>query len=444
MSTSQDLLDRARAVAEAARQRGAQGARVSVRRSRKGEVEWRDGKLDRLREATEVSLGITLFVDGRYSANSTSDLRPEAVARLLDETTAATRLLAPDAHRKLAPPARYAGRFAGELGIWDEAGAAATSGAERRRLAQALEQAARSGPEAAEIISVTAGAGDEAAEAAMVCSNGMEGTVRSSSFSLWAETTVRDRGDRKPEGWWQAVTRERGKLPGVEQVGREATRRALADRGAKPEKSGKYPCVIEAFVAGRLLGDLLGPLGGQAIQQKRSFLADKLGKKIAGEALTITDDPWLVGGLGSRPYDPEGMSTQRRPLVERGVLRSFLLDTYYASKLGQEPTTGATTNLVFASGKRDLAALLAAMGKGILVTGFSGGNANAATGDFSIGIRGQWIEGGKPVRALAEMNLAGNHLDLWSRLLEPGADPYPYAALRCPSLRFGPVQFSGS
>lgn len=441
---SEELLERARAVVAAARKRGANDVRAYVSRSREGEVEWRDGRLDRLRESTEVSLSVTLYVDGRYSSNSTSDLRPDAIERFLDETVAATRVLAKDPHRKLPDPARYAKRHQSDLGIWDEACAASTSGADRRKLAQELEQAARSAPGASEIVSVTASAGDGVSESATVCSNGMEGTMRGTTFSLYAETTVKDENNRKPVGWWYAVTRRRAALPSIESVGREATRRALLDRKAKPERSGKYPCVVENFVAGRLLRDLLSPLSGQAIQQKRSFLADKLGQKIASSVLTLTDEPWLVGGMASRAYDGEGMSTMPRPIIDKGVLRSFFLDTYYASKLGKEPTTGGSTNLVFTQGRRDLAGLLGGMGKGILVTGFTGGNANSATGDFSLGIRGQWIEDGKPVRPLAEMNLAGNLLDLWNHLAELGSDPFPYAAIRVPSLRFDAVQFSGT
>jgi len=441
---TQDLLDKARAAVASAVKRGAQGVRASARRAREGEVEWRDGKVDRLRESTEVGLGITLFVDGRYSANNTSDLRPEAIERFLDESIAATRVLSADPHRKLADPKRYEKRFTGELSVYDEPAAAAVTAADRQRAARELEQATRSGPGAAELISVTTSSGDVTTESALVCSNGMESSFRSTRFWIYVEASVRDQGDRKPEGWWYAVTRSRAKLPSLESVGLEALRRALRDRGGKPEKSAKYPLVVEAAVTGRLLGDVLGPLGGQAIQQKRSFLADKLGKKVAADLLTITDDPLLPEGFGSIPYDGEGMSHVRRPIIERGVLRNFYLDTYYASKLGSEPTTGGSTNLLFPSGKRDLVGLCAAMGKGILVTGFLGGNSNAATGNFSLGVRGQWIEGGKPVRAVSEMNLAGNALDLWSRLLELGNDPYLYSPMRCPSLRFDKLQFSGT
>lgn len=440
---SEELLERARRVVEGVQRRGAQGVRVAVWRNREGRSEWRDGKLDRLRESTQMGLSATLYVDGRYSSNNTSDLRPAALERFLDEVVGATRMLAQDPHRKLPDPGRYADRFAGDLELFDQAGAQAISGAERRRKAAALEQAARSSGDAAEIISVTATCSEYASEAGIINSNGMEGSRRGTSFWLSARTSVRDEGDRKPSGGWSAGTRTRSKLPSIESVGREATARALRERGAKPEKSGEYPCIIENRVVGRLLRGLLGPLGGRAIQQKRSFLADKKGQQIASKVLTITDDPLVVEGFGSRTYDGEGMSAARRPLFAEGVLQTFFLSTYYASKLGLEPTTGGSSNLSFVPGTRSLDELCAEMGKGILVTGFSGGNSNSATGDFSIGIRGQWIEGGKVARPVAEMNLSGNHLKLWHKLAELGADPFPYSSTRAPSLRFEPVQFSG-
>jgi PmbA protein len=440
---SKTLLEQAKEVVQKARKLGAQGVRASLGRSRNSEVEWRDGKLDRLRESTSMSVGVTLYVDGRYSSNSSSDLRPEALDGFLKETVAMTRVLAEDPHRKLPDPARFKDRFEGDLKIFDEKGSAAVIAVERRRAAKDLEAAARSGPQADKLISVTTSCSDTVSESAKVTSNGMEGTRRSSTFVLFAQASVKDEGDRKPVGWDYAVTRHRNKLPSVEEVGTEATRRALMDVGAKPEKSGLYSCIIENRVAARMLRGLQGPLSGNAIQQKRSFLADKMGQEVLGKLLTIVDDPFVVAGLGSRTYDGEGMSLKKMPIFEKGVLKTFFLDTYYASKLGMEPTTGGPSNVVFSTGDKDLEGLMKAMGKGILVTGFSGGNSNSATGDFSIGIRGQWIENGKIVRPVAEMNLAGNHLKFWKQLVELGNDPDPYSSVRTPSLRFEKIQFSG-
>lgn len=440
---SRSLLEQAKAVVRQAQQLGAQGVRASLGRSRDSRVEWRDGELDRLRESTRMSLGVTLFVDGRYSSNSTSDLRPAAVERFLQKTVAMTRVLAEDPHRQLPDPARTQQDFSGELGLYDEQGAGSVSAPERRRLAAALEQAARSGPETDSIISVTASCSDSVSDSVLVTSNGMHNSRRSSTFALFAETSVADAGDRKPEGWDYAVVRRREALPAIESIGAEATRRARMGLGAEPAASGRYRCVIENRVVGRLLAWLLAPLSGRAIQQQASFLADKKGQPILTEGLSITDDPFVVGGLGSRLYDGEGMARKKMPVFERGVLRNFYLDTYYASKLDMEPTSGSQSNLVFNGGERDLAGLLQQMGTGILITGFSGGNSNAATGDFSIGVRGQWVENGKIARPLAEMNLAGNHLSFWQQLAETGNDPHIYSSWRTPSMRFDQVQFSG-
>jgi len=441
---SHELLEQAWGAVRGAQRRGAQGARAAAHRVRESTLEWRDGALDRLQESTRMGLEVALFVDGRYSTHATSDLRPEALEGFLDECVAMTRVLAEDAHRALPDPARYQGRFQGDLGLMDEAGVAGSTPAERRRLVQALEAAVRAGPGADQLASVTTACSDTAGERALVCSNGMEGSWRGSSFYLWAECAVKDAGGRKPEGWWYSARRQRGALQAPEEIGREALRRALAQVGAKPEPSGEHPCVVEAAVAGRLFADLLSPLSGWAIQQQRSFLADKLDQAVAAACLTLADDPLLPAGLASQAYDGEGMSAVRRPIFEQGVLRTHFLDTYSARKLGREPTTGGASNLVFQGGERDLAGLLQAMGTGLLVTGFSGGNSNTTTGDFSVGVKGMWVEGGRPVRPVAEMNLSGNHLALWKRLAELGNDPNPSSSLRIPSLRFDPVQFSGT
>ncbi len=440
---SKELLKHARAAVQIAKNKGAQGVRANVYREKKSSVEWRDGKLDRLRQATEMGLSVTLFVDSRYSANSTSDLRPEAVERFIGETVAATRFLATDPHRRLPDPKRYTNRFTGDLQLFDQAGASAVTAVSRRQKAQQLEQAARSAPGADKIISVTGNCSDTILESAKVTSNGMEGTRQRSRFTLGAETTVKGEGDKKPEGWWYVSACQRNKLPSIESIGSEATRRARMYIGAKKEKSGEYRCIIENVVVGRLLRGLLSPLNGNAIQQQRSVLHDKLGEQITNPVLSITDDPLLVQGLSSRTFDGEGMSTVKRHIIDKGVLRTFFLDTYYASKLKKTATTRSRSNLVFSTGKKNLQQLIETMDRGILVTSFLGGNSNDATGDFSIGVRGMWVEKGKLVRPLSEMNLAGNHLTFWKKLLETGNDPYFYSSTRSPSLLFDKVQFSG-
>ncbi|MBP6875744.1 MAG: TldD/PmbA family protein [Candidatus Eisenbacteria bacterium] len=441
---SQELLPKAQEIIRIARKAGAQDARALVNRSTESTLEWRDGQLDRLSQSTSLGVGLSLFVDGRFSAHSTSDLRPEALESFIAEAVAMTRALAPDPHRRLPDPARYAGRFSGDLQMYDPEGSARMTGVERRRIARNLEEAVRANPEADKILSVSTVWSDAIEQSAMVNSNGMEGTNEATSFAVSAEVVVRDENERKPSGDWYSVVLHRDQLDPLESVARKALEQALSGIGEAPVATGRYPCIIENRQVGRAMGGLLAAFYGGNIQQQQSFLADKAGAQIGSAIFTVINDPHVPGGFGSRTYDSEGMSTVRMPVIERGVVRNFFFDTYYASKLGVQPTTGSQSNLVFETGSRDLEAMLQAMGTGLLVTGFMGGNSNSTTGDFSIGIRGHWIENGKRVKPVSEMNLSGNHLEVWKHLVEVGNDPWPYSSTRSPSFRFDELQFSGA
>ena len=132
------------------------------------------------------------------------------------------------------------------------------------------------------------------------------------------------------------------------------------------------------------------------------------------------------------------------PVLEAGVLKTYFIDTYYGKKLQMAPTTAGPSNLVWTLGDKDQAALLAAMKDGILVTGFLGGNSNGLTGDFSLGVQGFRVRGGRIAEPVGEMNIAGNHLDLWKKLAAVGNDPYPYSSMKTPTLVFEGVQFAGT
>jgi len=201
---------------------------------------------------------------------------------------------------------------------------------------------------------------------------------------------------------------------------------------------------VDARSAGRVVSALLGPLGAAAIQQKRSFLEGKLGAAIGSPLLHLEDDPLVVRGLGSRLYDGEGIAARPFPVFEQGVLRSYYVDTYYGRKLGIPPTTARTSNLAWKLGPRSQPELLAALGEGVLVTGFLGGNSNGTTGDFSLGVRGFRVRGGKLAEPVGEMNVSGNQLELWRRLVAVGNDPYRYSSMRTPTLVFEGVQFAGT
>ena len=436
------LLEIARDAALLARRHGADEAATGAFRARHVEVSWRDGRLERISEATTRGLGLELYVGGRYAAVSTSDLRPEALDAFVREAVALARALAPDPHRRLPEPELYRGRAELDLELEDPA-QADLDATTRRRLAEALEEAARAVPGGEGIQSVSTGVSDGVSEAASYASNGLEGVKRGTDFWLSADVTARDPDGRRPEASAASGSRFLAALEPAEAVGRRAAERALSRLGATRGESGVLPMVVEARVAGKLVGQLLGPLHGAALQQRRSFLEGRMGESIGGPLLDLRDDPLIPRGFGSRLFDGEGLAARPRPVVERGVLASWYLDTYYGRKLGLPPTTGRPSNLVWRCGTRSREALLAEVGEGVLVSGFLGGNSNGTTGDFSVGVRGFRIRHGQPAEPVAEMNVSGNHRELWHRLVAVGDDPYPYSTLRTPTLVFEGVHFSG-
>ncbi len=441
--TQPSLLDSTRTAAKLALQKGASEAAAGGWQARHVEVAWRDGKIEKVSEATTRGLALDLYVEGRYVAVSTSDLRPEALDRFVEDSVALARKLAPDPHRMLPDPALYTGQAAIDLQLEDPSHASLDS-ATRRRIAEELEAAARSVPGADRILSVTTGASDTRAESALVQTNGFEGTRRGTDFWISAEVTVKDADGRRPEESAASGGRFRDQVEPPAAVGRRAAGRALARLGSRKGDSAVLTMAVDARSAGRVVAALLGPLGAASIQQKRSFLEGKIGAVVGSPLLDLTDDPLVVRGLGSRLYDGEGLAARKFRVFEGGVLRSYYVDTYYGRKLGWPPTTARTSNLAWRLGDRSQAELLRAMGDGILVTGFLGGNSNGTTGDYSLGVRGFRVRGGALAEPVGEMNVSGNQLELWKRLTAVGNDPYRYSAMGTPTLVFEGVQFAGN
>lgn len=440
--TTPTLLSLTRTAADLALKKGASEAAAGSWQARHVEVAWRDGKLEKVSEATTRGLALDLYVDGRYASVSTSDLRPEALDRFVEDSTALARKLAPDPFRRLPDPALYQGQARLELELEDPTHPDLDSGT-RRRLAEELEVAARGVPGAAAILSVTTGVSDTRAESVLVHTNGFEGARRGTDFWISADVTVKDADGRRPEESAASGARFRAELEPAAAVGRRAAERALGRLGTVKGGSAVMNMAVDARSAGRIVAALLGPLGAAAIQQKRSYLEGKMGQAVGSPLLELHDDPLVVRGLGSRLYDGEGIAAKAFPVFEAGVVRNYYVDTYYGRKLGIPPTTARTSNLAWRLGPRSQPELLAAMGEGILVTGFLGGNSNGTTGDFSLGVRGFRVRGGKTAEPVGEMNVSGNHLELWKRLAAVGNDPYRYSAMRTPTLVFEGVQFAG-
>lgn len=443
MSTTRtDYQDVARQAMKAALAKGAKEAAATISRTREVSVEWRDGKVERINEATRRSLGLQLYVDGRYSSVSSSDLRREALDTFIADSVAMTRVLAEDPFRALPDPALYQGRAGVDLQLEDPAYATVTP--ERRRQAtKEMEDAARAVKGAAAILSVSTGFSDTRTESFRVASNGFEGARVDTVFFGSAQVSVKDADGRRPEEYDFAGARFVAEVPSTADIGRRAAERALSRLGSKKGESAAMTLVLDNRAAGRLIGALVQPLTGAALQQKRSFLEGKVGQPIGSPLFDVADDPLIPRAFGSRLWDGEGLAAKRMPVFEKGVLRSYYLDTYYAKKLKLAPTTGGPSNASWTLGAKPQDAILRDVGEGLLVTGFIGGNSNGTTGDYSFGIQGFRIRGGQRAEPVSEMNIAGNLLDLMKKLTAVGNDPWPYSSMRTPTLVFEGIQVAG-
>ena len=400
---------------EQTKKEGADEVKVNISNGREINIEFRDRKLENLKESTSNSLSLDIFANKRYSAHSTSDLRRDALKKFIEETVATTKYLSEDEFRSLPEPKFYPKDLDVDLALSDKKYDSVSSD-ERKRIASAIEDSTLS--QSDKIISAECGYNDGYYESVKVHSNGFTGENASTYFSAGASVTVDDGKGGRPEDWYWITSRKFSELPKPEMFGEEAVRRALRKIGQSKIESGKYDIVVENRTGGRLLGMLSYPMTAQALQQKSSFLEGMLDKKIASEKLTLIDDPFIIGGLGSRLYDGDGIAARKKTIIDKGVLKTFYVDDYYGKKLGMEPNCGSTTNLVFKKGNKSADEIIKDIEKGIFVTGFIGGNSNSTTGDFSFGLVGLLIENGELVKPVNELNLTGNAKEFWNSLAQ--------------------------
>lgn len=436
-------LQLARQVLAQARAAGADEVAVTASRGTEVSLVRRAGKLEQAQEASSLSVSLSLLVDDRYSVHSTSDLRPDALRTFLERAVAATRQLEPEPERRL-PDVSLCGRGSTEahLDRYDTTWADLTA-AQRREHAERMEAAIEALPKPDPVLSATIYVGDSIGETARVYSNGFEGVTRGTGFGHGAELTLRDTDGKRPEATAYFSAVHRSDLPSIGFVVEDAWRRAAERLRSGPTASGRYPMLLSAHAVGRILGVLGGPLSGSELHQGRSFLADKKGTQIAASGLSILDDPTIRRGLGSRPYDGDGLVARPMPVLRDGVLENFYINTYYSRKMGVPATTGGRSNWVIPPGYRTVPAITRELDRCIVVNGFLGGNSNGQTGDFSFGVHGLLLEGGEVVKHLSGMNVSGNIGEVLMNFTEAATDVWTWSSLRSPSLLFQDVQFSG-
>ena len=418
---------------------GCQAAKVNLYSGSDTSFNLRDGKMDKLQQASENGLAISIYVDGRYGYFSTNRLDKSELESFIKNGIDSTRYLAKDEARVLPDPQRYYKGGRPDLQLLD-ARAETIQPDDKVALAKAAAEEILGKDN--RIISVESGYSDGMSFGYNLTSNGFEGETQRSWYSLSANVSVRGEGEARPSDSWYDSAIFYDKLM-KQGIGQKALERVLRKLGQQKVKSGKYTMVLDPMNSSRMVSPLIGAINGSSLQQKNSFLLDKLGQKIGSDALTLVDDPHIPQASGARYFDSEGVATEKRTVFENGVLGTYYIDTYNARKMGVEPTINSPSLLILQPGNKDLNGLVAGVDRGILVTAFNGGSTNPTTGDFSFGIEGFLIENGKLTTPVSEMNITGNMITLWASLVAVGNDPRLSSSWRIPSLVFEGVDFSG-
>jgi PmbA protein len=438
-----DLLRRARS-------RGASAGDAILVESDTFAVQVRLKAVDKVKQARERRLGLRLFFGQRSAVTATSDLSADSLARLLDETCAMAAAMPEDPAAGLPDPSALA-REIPDLDLYDGS-AFGLPLDDRIALARRAEEAALT----ADPRITNSEGGEFEASAARICyanTHGFQGEYRSSSHVLTVVPVASANGQMQRDYWYSAHRKLAG-LETPEAVGRTAAARTVRRLNARKVPTQEVPVIFEPEVAASLLRMLAGAASGSAIYRKVSFLAGRLGETIASPAVTVVDDGSLPRALGSRPFDAEGLPTRRTVLVERGVLQSYLLDSYSARKLGLASTGNAgrevgdapvvtATNFFLQPGPHSPEAILRSVDHGLLVAELIGFGVNLVTGDYSRGAAGFWIEGGEVAYPVEEITIAGNLNEMLRQIEMVGHDLVLRGRFAAPTLKIGRMTVAG-
>jgi PmbA protein len=423
-----------------ARRKGATHTAVNISRSRSVEIEVREQKTEIIKESISNSLNLQIYRDNKFSSHNTNNLNKQQLEKFISETVAATAYLSADPDRQLPDPSLYPSTLTPDLKIYDNAHERVTP---EFRIDQAMKTEQTVRDQYRDVVSAATSFNDYIVESVKVQSNGFEGEKTETYFTLGGNLSVKDK-DSRPSGWFYASSRFLNQLPSTQQVADKLLFETIRQLGQKQAPTGKYTMLVENSSAPNLLWHYFSAMQARNLQQRSSFLLDKLNTQIGSDHFTIIDDPLLPSGLASTPFDNEGIASRRRTMIEKGILKEYYINNYYGLKLGMTPNGGSFSNIIVPAGTRSPEQIIATLDKAILVTGFNGGNANTTTGDYSFGIQGQLIEKGKITRPVNEMNISGNFMTLWNNLLETASDTYTYSSFLSPTMMFKDVDFSGA
>ena len=400
--------------------KGASGVEVSASTSVGYCIETRLGEVDKLEYTNDKGLGLTVYFDQQKGSAGSSDLSLDALNQVVEKACSIARHTGVDPCSGLPDPDRLAFNYPDcDLNYpWQLT--------PQQAIAMAIE-GEKHGMAQDPRITNSEGVSVDTSQGFRVFANsaGFVGAYPASNHSLSCVLLATDPNGQMERDYSYTCARDPAELLPVNQIAAEAAEKTVARLGARRVKTGNYPVIFQAQAARGLLGHLIGAIQGSRIYRQSSYLVDKLNQPVISKQITLHEDPHEIKGLGSAPFDSEGVATQARDLVNEGILQTYCLGSYSARKLGLQTTghAGGVRNVsVQTPNTLDFDALLNEMHQGLLITDVMGQGINLVTGDYSRGAAGFWIENGKIDYPVSEITLAGNLNDMFHQIAAVGND----------------------
>ena len=446
-----DLKELAADVVRRAMKGGATAAEVIAADGSEFSTVVRLGEVETLKESGSKAISVRVFFGQRAASTHSSDLSPDGIRQMVDSALALAKVTSEDPFAGI-PEAAQLGSLEGDLELYFD-DVYSLANADRIDYARRAERAALDADP--RIVNSEGGSFDAAIGYKVLAnSHGFVGDYWRSYCSVAAVPIAQVEGSAMQRDYWYSVAMTLKKLEPAEEVGKIAAQRTLRRLGARKVKTAKVPIVFEHTVAGALVGHIFEAVNGDSVYRGASFLTGKLNEKIAGDNINVVDDGTVPGLFGTSPFDSEGVPSRKTVVVENGVLKSYLLNTYTAKKLGLQTTGNASRglagtpgigpgNFFLQPGTKSLEEIVGDIKEGLFVTEFLGFGVNLVTGDFSRGASGIWIQNGELTFPVEEITVAGNLKDMFFNISEIGNDLEFRSSIASPTLRIDGMTVAG-
>lgn len=405
-------------VLKMAKQQGASAADVMASLSTGLSVEVRNQELDTVEYDNGKGFGITVFFGQHKGSASTSDFSTESLKETVEKACSIAKLMAEDKYCGLADADLMAFDYE-DLDLMHPWGIDAD---EAKQIALDCEQY---GLSYSNKITNSEGASVATTTGVTIYGNshGFIGGYKSTRHNISC-VLIASEQDKMQRDYWYSVARRSEDLDAVKQIGQTAAKRTVARLNPRKIKTQRAPILFSPEMASGILSSFLSAISGGNLYRESSFLLDKLGEKVFSDIVTLTEDPFLKYGLGSSAFDAEGVKTQKRIIVENGILNNYILSSYSARRLGMQTTgnAGGVHNLLIQPGKQNQEQMIKFMDKGLLVTELMGQGINIVTGDYSRGASGFWVENGEIQYPVDGITIAGNLADMFNNIISVGND----------------------